>query len=195
MSDLAPFVAATIRDKVVMDQQEEIESLKEDNRRLQGYKEQLAKELVQITNQDGSLIYAEGSLAKRIVESDEDGELNHFLRFGRHLHSNSLAPCNVQDIDNAVVQVGGQRVCRLGDRDVVQCISEEGDEDARVTYYFALERPPFRYLGACMNITFDFGPLPEEAEFPHNPNNHQNEEIEDVRFNCIEFNNDRDFFE
>ena len=192
MSDLAPFIAATIRDKVVCDQQQEIESLKDENRRLQ---ERLAEELVQITNQDGSIIYAEGSLAKRVVESDEVGGLNHFLWFRwQAIRNGSILPqCKVRDVRDAVVRVGGNRVCFLGDRDAVECVSEEGDEDARLIYYFALERPPLRYLGSCMNIVIQYGPLPEGTEYPHNPDNHQNDEIPYVSFNSIEFNNIRDF--
>lgn len=57
MSDLAPLVSAAIRDKVVLDQQQEIEDLRKAKEELQAAK---TRGLVRVTGPSGSPVYAEG---------------------------------------------------------------------------------------------------------------------------------------
>ena len=66
MLELAAFVAATIRDKVVEEQQDEIGRLQRENKRLRLEVEHLSR-TVSVTGPNGVPVYAQGEL-------DEDGE-------------------------------------------------------------------------------------------------------------------------
>ena len=58
MSDIAPFVAASLRDKVVADLMDENNNLREKNRALN---------LVKITGPEGYPVYAHGQVSDRIL--------------------------------------------------------------------------------------------------------------------------------
>jgi len=60
MSNIAPFVAAALRDQVVVDLHEENQALREENRRLRDYG---ITWTVLITGQDGSPVFAKGTLS------------------------------------------------------------------------------------------------------------------------------------
>ena len=74
MSSIASFVAAALRDQVVVDLQDENQALKEENLRLRDYG---VTWTVLITGQDGSPVFAEGTLShhellKEIISGDPD---------------------------------------------------------------------------------------------------------------------------
>lgn len=193
MSDLAPFVAAAIRDKVVMEQQEEIEILRaerDEARRIA---------LITVTNADGTKVYAETPLAKQTVESDGVGGITHFAIFYNEtgLRGNpKLAACGVREIETAVIRVGGVKICSISDFNERGSVWEDGPDDegyVRFGYGFTLEqsRAVRRNLGRFMSIDVEYGPVPEEyhaAGIEQDPNMHENAEIESVRFMNIEFN-------
>lgn len=194
MSDLAPFVAATIRDKVVLEQQEEIEALRAERDEARN---KLAKELVTVTSPDGTHIYAQGSLATRTVTSDGDGGTCNAVEFIDNTSNLTFAKCQVREIENAVIQIRGQILCRIGDYSNMDCISGEEDEDTSILYMFDNLDPQneaLRHLGPKMNVVVDYGPVPEEyqtANIGQSPNNHENEDIEHVKFLDIEFSGAR----
>lgn len=197
MSDLAPFVAATIRDKVVMDQQEEIETLRAERDQAKHCEEQLKESLITITSPDGNEVYAEALLAKRIVESDGQGGITHFTRLanknGLRATNPNLENCQVRDIENAVIRVGGVQICRIGDyTEREEVIMDEDEGYVRLVYDFTLEESrPIRYLGRFVSLDVDYGPIPEEnrtADIDLNPNAHENQVIRDVYFRNLEFN-------
>ena len=62
MSDLAPLVAATLRDRVVKDQQEEINQLKRKVEQLEGTVQKKISRTVSVTGPGGSPVYSSGDL-------------------------------------------------------------------------------------------------------------------------------------
>lgn len=72
MSDLAPFVAATLRDKVVKDQQEEINRLKRKIDQIE--REKKLSRMVMVTGPEGTPVYSSGDLYSDGEDTTEDVE-------------------------------------------------------------------------------------------------------------------------
>jgi len=100
MSDLAPFVAAVIRDKCVKDLQAENESLR------------AAGETVEISNLPGTQVYARGKLTGGFPA----GSGEHW-----QVKLEQLAPCPLADIHRVQVRLGGIPLLDSGCIDRTAC--------------------------------------------------------------------------
>lgn len=156
----------------------------------------MAAELVTVTSPDGSKAYAQGSLATHTITSDGARGVNHFTDLWQSPPNLTFPKCEVQEIESAVIRVRGQEICTLGDFDSGGTISSVGDLNASMLYSFTLDRenPALRNLGPKVNVLVEYGPVPEayqNGEVEQNPNDHENEDISEVYFRDIEFQNDR----
>ena len=98
MSNLAPFVAAALRDKSVVDVQKENDALRKDNDRL---REMFS---VQITGPDGTPVYSDASLVEHgHIQQYDDRGAGWVVDFRKE----ALRPCLVEDLKAIEVRVGG----------------------------------------------------------------------------------------
>lgn len=175
MSDLAPFVAAAIRDSVVLEQQAEIQALRaqRDN-------------LVTVTSLDGTLIYAQGSLATRTVTCDAKRGTYHVIAF---TNSTNFTKCPVGEIENAVIRIRGQELCKMCDFSHADCMTSEGDDFESTLYMFDLnpQDEALRHLGPKLNIFVKY----QDANMTESPLHHENDDIEQVKFHDVEFSGAR----
>ena len=106
MSDLAPFVAAAIRDRTVMDLQKEVAKLQEENSAL---KAKLSTE-ISLVGPDGVTIYGRGDFKK--------GHQPHIEFCYIDLNKDSTFPmCPAADVENCQVKIGGStKVILIGPR-------------------------------------------------------------------------------
>lgn len=193
MSDLAPFVAATLRDKVVVDLQDENERMKQDNERL---RTERAASLVTVTSPDDpSRIYAERSLSNREIHFEPDSELIiQRVKLSNSTGENAserMVMCPVREIENAVVRVGNTQVCTLSEFDSFDVLLGLRDEFEDFVYWFNLDTDPtLANLGRRMRVYVMFGPTPEGQRgqiVTPEPTDYQNEDIAEVRFTEIAF--------
>lgn len=142
MSDLAPLVVATIRDKVVDDLQEEVKGLREENTKL---RDNLAN-CVKITGTSGIPLYAWAHIDTAVVSQDpQEGIATRNLSFE---NSPSHRPASAADLENAEIYVGLLKEPRsLGDWEMA--VFQMVREDERGRRYFAVcfrdWRTPFQY--------------------------------------------------
>lgn len=113
MSDLAPFVAAVLRDKVVVDLQEELRVKTEKIQKLES-----ELRVIRVTGRGGFPIYAERHY-QHATEDPQDVD-EWFLRLqnstGDYVNTN-LPSCPVQQIDSCELHIGGKEMIVLGDSD------------------------------------------------------------------------------
>lgn len=112
MSDLAPFVAATLRDKVVSEMEEEIKQLREKVRKLK---------TVSITGPLGTPVYAE-------VQFDQDGRTanNPNLWEVDFSEANNRASCPLARLKEVEIRIGGICKARFSQYSTYEGWLEEG---------------------------------------------------------------------
>uniref|UniRef100_A0A7S1Y8J2 Uncharacterized protein n=1 Tax=Grammatophora oceanica TaxID=210454 RepID=A0A7S1Y8J2_9STRA len=148
MSDLAPLVIATIRDRVVVDQQHEIDQLREQLRQAQ---------MIAVTEPGGNVVYAEETLGQGFSERYGTWTVNLQQRKG---------PISLGDFRNAELHVCGIMRSRLL-FDTNEMIAETWiDEYVRqrggqieVNIYFG--EPTLTWVG------MELGPNMTEDDFEH----------------------------
>ena len=145
MSDLAPFVAATLRDKVVADLMEENEQLK------------LNTALVKITGASGIPTYATGSIKDATVEVEGTEVCKSIALSSCVPHPNTL-----QDLQNTELWVGERRVGTLTtslDNQAVQQV-QHGDQ-----HYLEFRCLYWEYQDTSIESFLEVGPFSaEEAQ-------------------------------
>ena len=103
MSDLAPYVAAVLRDKVVCDLLEENEALREQNRATR--EQNRATQMVAVTGQDGAPIYAQGNF-------EEDGQAAEDPSDWQ-VQLSQLAPAPLSALRGLEIHFGGVRLALI----------------------------------------------------------------------------------
>jgi len=121
MSDLAPFVAATIRDKVVMDLKEENDKLREQLRQ---------RWAIEISGAEGTPVYATGQF--------DQGEAKDTFWV---INLSEVQPCPLSALEDVQITVGGIMKAVLGNDSVFDSMFDADDEDHDngkcVNFYFA----------------------------------------------------------
>jgi hypothetical protein len=200
MSDLAPFVGAALRDKVVLELQEENNKLKSENARLGRENTSLRTQqmdLVTVTGPGGHTVYACGRKDMR-VEYDEPLSWHwHDPEQQIKLRDEGYTQCPVQSIANAEIHFEG-RVFRLADasRTMLGSIQYNGPGTVLGYYYIFDSAPEVELI-----LVVKFGPLPERAaelaklhfanndtrDLYGNPAHFQNDDIPNVKFDHLAF--------
>lgn len=187
MSDLAKFVAATLKERVAVD-------LEEENKQLQKKKEELEAERtkaleyasrngrVEITGKGGSPVYAHGEMARAEYDAfNEEYELT--------LICDDPTLCPITKVAEAEIRLNGILVAVLSEYHESDALSSVGDEFFEVFYTF---EPGTHGVGGLWDgrsifLHMTFGPVP-------NPNlsrfdvetDFRDEEIREVRFTNFE---------
>ena len=120
MSDLAPFVAALLRDDVVDDLKAENDNLRSENAKTRAFVLESTKTggCLQITGQGGSPVYAHASLNNaRFQFIDTDVHHNTVNCFKLGLTPNSDYMCQLSKVCHAELRVNGIKVATLGEGD------------------------------------------------------------------------------
>jgi len=186
MSDIAPFVAAAIRDKVVIDQQQEIQNLQAQLEEARRFRDSV---MVTITAPDGT-VYAEGSLAHRNVDNHTwDGiciQRIYLTSSTRDEANPQLTKYQIQDIDSALIKVGGVPICNLGQYAHMYSETFIGRRVVCNTYHLEVNAMPFAtLLGQFISVAIEFGPLPDGLQAGDaglwDPSNHVTTDIAQVR--------------
>ena len=191
MSELAPLVAAALRDKVVEELQEEVRKLREE-------KAQLAELALQELSQMGDLvtirsngnngqIYAYGAKDPSFQYDDvfswPDVEVEIALRRPPAL----IAQCPIQEVANAEIHLGG-RILKLRDCSGNFAWIREG----YVNYGYLFSQEEFA-PNVDVYVTVKFGPVldwesrglsndMEDRSFHFSPSRFQNQDIANVLF-------------
>lgn len=190
-SELAPFVAAALRDKVFLELQKE-------NSQLQAAAANwAATPKITITSpQDSNIVYAMASLANRKVHSGGAGDVYQMIDLANNNGLGEQQMCQVGEIENAVIRIGDEIVGTIGSYENVGCISDEGDEYMQLLYTIRL--PDDHELGQELHLLVEYGPRPENVPVEQwdevsDPNEWQNHDIAQVCFKDVEFHNKRAF--
>ena len=112
MSDLASFVAATIRDKVVMEQIEEIQAL-----RAELAAERRKSRMVSITGPRGAPVYAQAQFEEG--DFDQSPELWK-VEFKQDQHPNCQRTCTLAELPDLEIRIGGICKARFGNGSIVE---------------------------------------------------------------------------
>lgn len=111
MSDLAPFVAATLRDKVVADMQEELREL---NARLD------ASQLVQVTGPEGHPIYARSLFSKGNYDNNPELWKVEFPTVATKDSASQNLQCTLSNLPEIEIRIGGICKARLSNGNLVE---------------------------------------------------------------------------
>ena len=163
MSDLAPFVAAVLRDKVVEELQEELHAEKAKNKKLEN-----ELRTIRVTGPGGFPVYAERHFQYADFDDDfEDEEPWSLLLQTPHAVfpdgpvNPNLPTCQVQDIEKCELHIGGKEIIRIGDCDNWYPISTNTEENIALLYVFQpLQDEPEEYE---FHLLVEFGPNPDRV--------------------------------
>jgi hypothetical protein len=160
MSDLAPFVAAVLRDKSIADMKEDIDSQRRENDVL---RQQLRDtRAVKITGVNGSPVFARAQLEDGILD-DIGRDYQYLVRFPdqQQQHGDLLpvAVCSPRDLMNLEVHIGSLRIETFSGPFVKE-------------YSDAADNDPFGYFTKYSNgssvleaLSVTIGPFISQAEF------------------------------
>lgn len=183
-SELAPFVAATIRDKVVAEMSQEIERLRADLEKvkLAAVRSAAFSNVITITGKGGTPIYARGSLNDSV---DRFGNTS-VSRLTNSDSDDSLEMCPVREIENAEIRKGGEFLFVLQDYGVRYCTlgGADGERYGRFLYSFKCEDRDHQLVLVQVGVT-NYGPIPEALATngsEQSPQLCQNEDIAEVKF-------------
>lgn len=114
MSDLAPFVAATLRDKVVQDLMEEVEAMRKQIRQ---------SRCVEITGPDGTPVYA--------LAQFEDGGYGANSNLWDVIFSeeNQALPCPLSMLEGIEIRLGGVCKAKFTDNSVFETLLDDDSRD------------------------------------------------------------------
>ena len=188
MSELAKFVAATLKERVAVDLEEENNQLQKKNERLEAERTKALEYAsrngkIEITGKGGSPVYAHGEMS-----SAEYDDVNR--QYDIKLTSEDPTICPVKKVKDAEIRLNGLLVAIVSECDVAEAL------EGQVTYTFVPENrgvisytfyPPHA-VGGFWNekglfLDVEFGPLPDPSLSTFNiDTDFRDEEIRELRF-------------
>ena len=190
MSDLAKFVAATLKERVAVDLEEENKQLQKKNERLEAERTKALEYAsrngrVEITGKGGSPVYAHGEMA-RAEYIDDFPIRKHELT----LTCDDPTLCPITKVTEAEIRLNGLLVAVLSENDSSDSLSNVGDEYIELFYMFESGTHGVGGLwgGRTIFLHMTFGPVPDpnlidafdiDTDF-------RDEEIREVRFTEFE---------
>mmetsp|Transcript_12240 Transcript_12240/g.18771 ORF Transcript_12240/g.18771 Transcript_12240/m.18771 type:complete len:189 (-) Transcript_12240:157-723(-) len=187
MSDLAPFVAAAINDKVVLGLMEELEE------KTEALNSSLSR-MIRITGPGGSPVYAQRDYFERVRDDEEDGPLWRLdmINYDSIPANPSLSKCDVEEIYNCELHIGTKEVIKFSSDMEKEIISHTHDDGKEVA--FSLEIPSKGNNGYQVIIAFRGSQIEfDDSNYPNGffPENYRNDQIDCVRFEWFEFYNEQ----
>jgi hypothetical protein len=146
MSDLAPFVASVLHDKVLAETKQELEDLSE----------QLQKSRVVQINGENGTVYAEAQFQDGSYRGNPNLWLVNFTEL-------QLASCPLSDLPNVQICIGGICKAHFGDNSIVEGIIEQGEESTYIDGWGYINFC-FGGTGQCW-LSVKVGPFPSEEAF------------------------------
>ena len=198
MSDIAPFVAAAIRDRTIQQLQEELEAGKAKSNKLEKNLNNALARMIRITGPGGSPAYAEQSFLEAERYAGEDAwqiDLVTSTENGlgvadRYLPRNpALSGCKIEDVYKCELHIGAKRVIKLSEHTVIDSVSYPSTSDHRISVSFPADSDSGVARGALL---IDFGgpdAIAVESEFPHGffPEYYSNDQVEYLNFVYVDF--------
>ena len=158
MSDLAPFVAAAIRDKSVEELQKENDRLQKENERL---REMLS---VQITGPEGTPVYSHAQLATDGFLQDYDDWEGWVVNF----REEDLLPCVAEDLNAIEIRVGGVVIltgASLVDHRYGRVFEEERFDKESGYFEFDIYNLGSEGQGLCTELNLAIGPYESVSDY------------------------------
>ena len=185
MSDLAPFVAATLRDKVVHELQEES---KRDREKIRKLEDDGKDRMVRITGPGGSPVYAENHFQYAVRDEDEPGFPEKFAlelqnSTGETNRNPNLASCPIQSVLDCEIHLGTNKTIRMEERDGYDAMGSVGDRDVEFVFWFQKQSDDCNDV--FLVLRYGPNPTPDIAEIAHFEE-YEEGEIQYVRFEQIE---------
>lgn len=190
MSDLAKFVAATLKEKVAVDLEEENEQLHKKNEKLEAERAaERTKALeyasrngtVEITGKGGSPVYARGEMT-RAEYIDEVSLHEHELA----LICDDPTLCPITKVTEAEIRLNGLVVSVLSETDSSDALSTVGDEHTELYFLFEADTHGVGGLwgGRKIVLHMTFGPVPDpdSVDAFDIDTDFRDEQIREVRF-------------
>jgi len=172
-SDIAPFVAAALRDKVVLEQGEEIKSLRSDL-----LEERQSRRKVEIVARDGT-VFATGSLEGVEPEVGEDCPVPGLMRVKVTMVDDART-CKKSDLSALTIRIGGIDAYSI-DQHSAGAVSFRAFDfllpEGEPYYHLFLGWPTKLTLGLMLGI------VPDPCLFPINLDGH-NMELDGISFKC-----------
>ena len=182
MSDLAPFVAAALRDRTVTELFDENQKLREEINKINKHN----LRVIRVTGPGGSPVYAQ----RHIAYAKEDPgfhEATVELNNSTDDHTNTNLPiCPVQDIEKCELHIGDEEVIVIGDFERAGGQSSVGEPEQSMLYEFQ----PNQVSGRCeVSMGVEWGPTSPVEQDVLAPEEYRNEDIAYVRFTDVAFVN------
>ena len=154
MSDLAPFVAAALGDKVVAELKDENKRLKQENSRLQREKGRL-----EITGRHGTPVYAYGNFQ----DAEVDRPIPEIVIRNADFTCPDTSLCAFTNITNAEIYLSGSRIAVLRDRHFER-FNSVGREDGhgRIFCWLVTISRGVEYVSkVTIRLHLTIGPMPD----------------------------------
>jgi hypothetical protein len=145
MSDLAPFVASVLYDRVLFETKQELDDLREQLQQSRA---------VQIIGEDGT-VYAEAQFQDGSYRGNPNLWLVNFTE--------QLASCKLSDLTNVQICIGGICKAHFGDNSIVEGIAERDEENTYVDGWGYINFC-FGGTGQCW-LSAKVGPFASEQDF------------------------------
>ena len=192
MSDLAKFVAATIKEHVAVDLEEENEQLQKKNEKLEAERAaERTKALeyasrngtIEITGKGGSPVYARGEMARA-----EYIDVVSARQYELTLICDDPTLCPITKVTEAEIRLNGLLVSVLSEYDTSNTLSDEGDEHLQLYFVFEAETHGVGGLwgGRSITLNMTFGPVPDPDIERFDIDDFRDEQIREVRFTEFE---------
>ena len=195
MSELAPFVAAALRDKVVEELEKEARKLRQEKTQLMQFAVELSESagLVTIRSSGGQMIYAYGTKDPEVQYDDPfrwfDVEEHVEMR---HPQALPAQQCPIEEVGDAELHLAGGLILKLRDCDRSMLASFH---HGYVTYYYIFEQGQFAPMVDIL-VKVKFGPVldwesrglsmyMEDRDVRFNPSSFQNKDIASVVFERV----------
>lgn len=191
MSDLAPFVAASIRDKTTVALQDELAKEKNKTKKLEEALDQRDERTVRITGPGGAPVYANAHYVERVNNDDENSspyQVNlHLHNSSGHNADTSLPMCPVEDIKKCELRIGGKETWVLGKCDFACLLSLNGDTNIQYCLDFG---PSVKINDAewyySTSLYLEWGPNPHpDSGYVMEPDAYRDKGISYVRFTLL----------
>lgn len=181
-ANLAQFVAATLRDKAMMDVLDELEQTKARIKTLEN------EHLVRITGPGGFPVFAERNFKYSIPDSDR-GAIGYDLELQNSTGENaktSLASCTPADFQNCELHIGEKMMTKISSFENEGIVSNIDDPYLALMYQHGLTSSGWHEK----SIVVEFGPLRPgffSEGHGYEPSAYQDDLFEWVRFQVVDF--------